>query len=318
MKLFIQKIFFSFLFLIISLGGCGEFKGNYEEVEKSVSSSSIFVAVSNNGDVIKSSDGVNWESINIVNATNTNFENVKYINDHFAIVGALGGIYFSNDGIAWESKSYNTNDSFFDINYGNNIYLITGQNNTLLKSNDGSNWSSLTTSGLQYFNFDGENFISKSGISNNGSNFGSIGSDNGYSLKILNNNYIFISNGISYTPSVNCSNNGANLFKSTDGINWLQVSDSKLSNICLFDVGYGNGIYVTVGSSGTILTSYNLSNWTSRTSGLSVTFRGIAFGNGVFIVVGDSGTILTSQDGITWTERVSKHSNQINAISFSK
>ena len=60
MKLITKQIFISFLFLTISLGGCGEFKGNYEEVEKSVSSSSIFIAISNNGDVIKSSDGVNW------------------------------------------------------------------------------------------------------------------------------------------------------------------------------------------------------------------------------------------------------------------
>ena len=33
MKLFIKQIFISFLFLTISLGGCGDFEGNYEEVE---------------------------------------------------------------------------------------------------------------------------------------------------------------------------------------------------------------------------------------------------------------------------------------------
>ena len=33
MKLIIKQILFSILFLTISLGGCGDFKGNYEEVE---------------------------------------------------------------------------------------------------------------------------------------------------------------------------------------------------------------------------------------------------------------------------------------------
>ncbi len=48
MKLFIKWIFISVLFLIISLGGCGDFEGNYEEVETSVSNSTEsvkFVAV---------------------------------------------------------------------------------------------------------------------------------------------------------------------------------------------------------------------------------------------------------------------------------
>jgi len=38
-KQIIKQIFFSFLFLTITLGGCGDFEGNYEEVETSVSNS---------------------------------------------------------------------------------------------------------------------------------------------------------------------------------------------------------------------------------------------------------------------------------------
>ncbi len=62
MKLFIKQTFISFLLLTISLGGCGNFEGNYEEVETSVSSSTNnstnsekFVAVGNSGTILTSS-----------------------------------------------------------------------------------------------------------------------------------------------------------------------------------------------------------------------------------------------------------------------
>ena len=63
------------------------------------------------------------------------------------------------------------------------------------------------------------------------------------------------------------------------------------------------GLFVTVGESGTILTSPDGTTWTERTSGTSIFLIGVTYGNGLFVSVGDSGTILTSPDGTTWTER---------------
>jgi photosystem II stability/assembly factor-like uncharacterized protein len=59
-------------------------------------------------------------------------------------------------------------------------------------------------------------------------------------------------------------------------------------------------MFVAVGNSGTILTSPDGSNWTSRTSNTSNLLEGIIYGNGQFIAVGNNGTILTSTDGATW------------------
>ena len=39
MKFFIKQFFISYLLLTTNLGGCGDFSGNYEEIESSVSSS---------------------------------------------------------------------------------------------------------------------------------------------------------------------------------------------------------------------------------------------------------------------------------------
>ena len=71
----------------------------------------------------------------------------------------------------------------------------------------------------------------------------------------------------------------------------------------LYEVIYGNGIFVTVGDKGTILTSSNGTTWTERTSGTSEHLYAVTYGEGLFVTVGENATILTSSDGTTWTER---------------
>ena len=76
-KLFIKQIFISFLFLTISLGGCGDFEGNYEEVEKSVAQESRkFVAVGELGTILTSPDGTSWTSR--TSGTSQNLWGVSY------------------------------------------------------------------------------------------------------------------------------------------------------------------------------------------------------------------------------------------------
>ena len=71
----------------------------------------------------------------------------------------------------------------------------------------------------------------------------------------------------------------------------------------LFGVGYGNGTFVAVGTVGTILTSTDGATWTPRVSGTADYLYGAAYGNSRFVVVGASGTVLTSADnGVTWND----------------
>jgi hypothetical protein len=64
---------------------------------------------------------------------------------------------------------------------------------------------------------------------------------------------------------------------------------------------YGNGTFVAVGSEGTILTSADGALWTKRQSGTTMDMNGITYALGLFVVVGEFGTVLTSPDGILWT-----------------
>ena len=72
----------------------------------------------------------------------------------------------------------------------------------------------------------------------------------------------------------------------------------------LRDVIYENGVWIAVGDNGTIKTSSNYLDWTTRTSGTIQNLNGINYNSdeSSFIVVGDNNTILVSDDnGATWT-----------------
>ena len=76
------------------------------------------------------------------------------------------------------------------------------------------------------------------------------------------------------------------------------------------------GMFVTVGHSGTILTSSDGTSWTERTSGTSMSLRGVTYGNGLFVTVDDRGTILTSSNGISWTQRTSGTSDYLYGVTY--
>ena len=87
----------------------------------------------------------------------------------------------------------------------------------------------------------------------------------------------------------------------------------------LSGVTSGNGLFVTVGNLiGIILTSSDGNSWTKRTSGTWVYLRGVTSGNGLFVTVGESGTILTSPDGNSWTKRTSGTSKYLRGVTYSQ
>ena len=81
-------------------------------------------------------------------------------------------------------------------------------------------------------------------------------------------------------------------------------------------IAYGNGTFVAVGDSGTILTSPDGVTWTIRSSGTSNSLYGVTYGNNTFVAVGYNGAILTSPDGVSWTTRFSGTSYGLYGITY--
>ena len=97
----------------------------------------------------------------------------------------------------------------------------------------------------------------------------------------------------------------ANLFILSNIPPWTTRTSGFGTNTIL-GVTYGDGLYVAVGSSGTLTTSPDGTTWTTRTSGFGTTnIRGVTYGDGLYVAVGSSGTLTTSPDGTTWTTRTS-------------
>src|SRR5438477_742162 len=71
----------------------------------------------------------------------------------------------------------------------------------------------------------------------------------------------------------------------------------------LNSVAYGNGRFIAVGQSGTILLSSNGASWTGCNSGTLQNLSGVVYGSNTFVAVGNHIT-LTSRDGIVWTNQV--------------
>ena len=67
-------------------------------------------------------------------------------------------------------------------------------------------------------------------------------------------------------------------------------------------IAHSDDILVAAGEGGTIVTSEDSSVWTSRASGVVNNLRAVAYGNSLFVAVGDSGAIVTSPDGKAWTK----------------
>lgn len=66
-------------------------------------------------------------------------------------------------------------------------------------------------------------------------------------------------------------------------------------------IAFGGSQFVVAGESGTILTSSDATEWTSRSSGTSLSFLAVTYGNGRYVAVGEDGVTATSTDGVAWT-----------------
>lgn len=73
------------------------------------------------------------------------------------------------------------------------------------------------------------------------------------------------------------------------------------------DIAYGNGLWVAVGDSGTVLTSAdNEQSWALQDAGVTnnrTHFSGIVFANNQYVAVGSPGLSATSPNGTNWTLR---------------
>lgn len=201
------------------------------------------------------------------------------------------GIAYSNDLKNWTDIKLDSTkiSQTKNLAFGNSKFMITGNanegsNTYIAISDDGINWN--------YNNI------------NTGKDF-SITSN---SCRFINNRFVLITGWYNYNTVTGIRNYTViQIHETVDGNNITkhEFRYDGPDNIDSMDIAYGNGLYVIVGCTGTIIISKDLKNWTRVNSGVTDKLVGVIYGRNMFVVTGANGTILTSEDGVNWTKQKS-------------
>ncbi len=216
----------------------------------------------------------------------------------------------------WTKVTPSAGSLLYCVQYGNNVFITIDYNTgKVYKSTDNTqSWTlKQTVTGKPAFvAYGNSTFVA---TDNNGREYGFYSTDDGetWSEKQIGSNgsgsfMVGIAYGSSGFAAVSQSNLGgySSIFKSSDGITWTQEfheldPSNNTSSLILNAMGYGDGIYVAVGSRGRIFTSPDATNWTWRPMSMDLYLVGVAYGNGIFVAVADNGTVIMSSDGgDTW------------------
>ena len=209
-----------------------------------------------------------------------------YVGGSYWNDGASLNLYRTQDGINWQKVKVTDNLQLVDLAQSGSTWLALTNNGSVFRSvNSGGNWTLAGT---------------VPGIGSNGTY---VDNYNTSSIVYNDGTWVFITDKTAYRSSNN-------------GTTWS--SNATGSDMALYDLGVGNGVFVAVGEGGEIRTSSDAGQtWTKRTSGTDLTLNSAAFGNGRFVVVGSNGLVLTSTDnGTTWVSQASGSSSYLKSVSF--
>lgn len=105
------------------------------------------------------------------------------------------------------------------------------------------------------------------------------------------------------------------VFVSTDLVTW--TASAAPIDTTLVSLTTDTQLFIGVGASGTIATSYEGQYWSIMPTGVIDDLLGVAFGNGIYIAVGINGTILRSVDSISWTIASSPTAATLTSVVYS-
>jgi len=243
--------------------------------------------------IITSQDGISWTQQ--TSGTSNILYRVAFINNTFYAVGYSGTMLTSPNGVNWTGVTSGTWNTLNDIVFGNGTYIAVGDYGTILTSTNGASWTLRSSPVGDSFNsiaYGNGTFVVVSGSGNiltspDGDSWTQRVS--GWDANIVDLKRVIYNNGIFLAVGYQT------IVTSPDGVSWASHSSSISSGTSLYDITFGNGIYVTVALDGTILSSPDAISWTSRHVGASDYLDSIAFGNSTFVIVGTEDILQSDQ-----------------------
>lgn len=301
----------------------------------------VFVLITNKG-MLLSKDGITWvDQTSYYSSSLLNIESVTYGNGRFVAVGNSNNEFLYsgelNDpseyddqslkvvrpGIQWTFRAA-PDMAWKSVTYGNGIFVAVANSSTgnrVMTSHNGVEWiqrpAASNTHSWNCVTYGNGIFVAVSG---SGAGQRVMTSPDGITWTMRNSpdtitwlNVIYAGNRF-----VAVGKDGA--MTSPDGITWtLRSTPIGTWN----SVAFGNGVYVAVSISGTVMTSHtNGETWTLRSSvNSSIGWYSVTFGQGKFIAVSADATtttiLMSSPDGINWTPMsVQSTSNTFRFITY--
>lgn len=251
---------------------------------------------------------------------------------YFIAVGS--GVLTSSDGADWDRIAWTDGENTLNLTSaasGDGRLAVVGLEGSIGAGDEGGGWTVIERDPGEFFGasdvaFGAGRFVAVGEAFNPDSGLGAVirTSPDGVEWSLVDSSLPGLA-AVTYGKGIFVAAGTAFVATSADGIAWVPSPFDAPRQ--LFAIAYGDDRFVLTGGHGSIFTSPDGIEWTSRDSGVSgVTFlRGVAHGGGVFVAVGDEydatarrsvSTIITSADGAHWTVRHSGDSQSLSDVAY--
>ncbi|WP_058300648.1 leucine-rich repeat domain-containing protein [Gorillibacterium timonense] len=192
-----------------------------------------FFAVGDNGKMMSSTDGLKWTAVK--SPTSATLLSVLYVKGTYYAAGEGGVILSSKDRKTWTTLKTNVKKKINSLASNGTTLVAVGEEGLLLVSKDGVKWSQITAL------FPGDNF------------------------DVAWGNGQFVVTTASYYGNAK----SAVILTSSDGVKWKTSTfpDGLTAHgmgTGLFGISYIGGLFVAVGSEGTVFLSEDAKQWTQQ------------------------------------------------------
>ena len=281
----------------------------------------VWVAVGSS--IVVSTDTYNWSEVYTFNPTyEVTINSVSYVNvsgfTGFVAVGtglkpdystgvtqlvSATVIVSSPNGYNWTEVSPNGDKSMYCIASDGNVAVAAGEDEVKYSSINGVNW--LALSETKVTSFSTTNYLIAVDPSNLQIN-AMVYFNNTFSTIVANTTYYVKSIVSSTLITISDTSGGSTKILTAGTIpigTRMIVGNPSSPNINAFrDMVYVDSLWVAVGDNGTVKTSANYYQWTTRTSGTTEDLLSIAYRSSpeALTVVGADTTIITSYQGATF------------------
>lgn len=266
------------------------------------------------GRIVRSSDGVNWESVftnnlcllfDIIYIDSLHkFYAVGYLLESEQSIVTYGVVVTSTDGENWEVENTGQSNTWRGITYSQSLGMImlVGTNYGTLRSTDGGeSWTYNTIpdtpAGVLY----DVTFSEKLGLFIAVGNRNSYKSNDGINWSVIMTINTGSYNSVCYSENAECfiatgsSSQGCRIARSTDGTNWIEktLADYNIGEGVIYSTYYH--LFIIIGRYGECIISSDGINWIRLQTGVSINLTSAVIVNNRICIAGD-GIFMQSQE----------------------